>query len=396
MHRISLLFIIILITSCSTNRIKPNPDQKQKFQVDVISYKIQDSDSFNVNIFLRIPIKTLVFKKQKDHFNASISYTLNMSERESKAVVNRLTKNKSISVSYYEDTRDQERFYQIETQIKLPEGEYDLLTIIQDIDSHRVFKNTTKVDVKNTSMISQLKAYHNRENQRYFINKLVKEDVDTIWFKFQMDDFEIMGESIPFTFKVLKDSTIIDSSTVSVAGNEKNMYSIPIKISPEWENDITIFIGNKGQFSSIKLSIEGKAGTKLWSENRKDIIGVMSYLVPYSEYKKFSKLEDGELFEFVTEYWKSKDPSQNTKKNELLEEINNRISYANAKFSVIGSGWRSDMGKIYIIYGPPETIDRHYDTEFSYSYEFWHYPSGRKFTFSDRRNFGELKLISEF
>ncbi len=41
------------------------------------------------------------------------------------------------------------------------------------------------------------------------------------------------------------------------------MYSIPIKISPEWENDITIFIGNKGQFSSIKLSIEGKAGTKI-------------------------------------------------------------------------------------------------------------------------------------
>ena len=57
---------------------------------------------------------------------------------------------------------------------------------------------------------------------------------------------------------------------------------------------------------------------------------------------------------------------------------------------------KSAMGKIYIIYGPPENIDRHYDTEFSYSYEFWYYPSGRKFTFSDRQNFGELKLISEF
>ena len=396
MHRISLIIMLILITSCGSNRIKPTPQQKQKLHVEVISYKIQDSDSFNVNILLRIPIKTLVFKKQKDHFNANISYTFNISERETKAVVNRLTKNKSISVSYYEDTREKERYYQIESQIILPVGEYELLTIIQDIDSHRMFKNTTKVDIEDAPMISQLKAYHEKDNQQHYIRKVVKEDVDTVWFKFQMDDFEIIGETIPFTYRVLRDSTIIDSSTVSIIGNKQNMYDIPIMISPDWENEITIFIGNKGQFSSMKLNIEGKAGTKIWSDNHKEIIGIMAYLVPYSEYKTFSKLEENDLIEYVTEYWKSKDPTVNTKKNELLEEINNRISYANAHFSVIGSGWRSDMGKIYIIYGPPENIDRHYDTEFSYSYEFWYYPSGRKFTFSDRQNFGELKLISEF
>ena len=33
-------------------------------------------------------------------------------------------------------------------------------------------------------------------------------------------------------------------------------------------------------------------------------------------------MEDGELIEAVTEYWKSKDPTSNTKKNELLEEMN--------------------------------------------------------------------------
>ncbi|MBT6870259.1 MAG: GWxTD domain-containing protein, partial [Candidatus Marinimicrobia bacterium] len=351
MHRISLIIMLILITSCGSNRIKPTPQQKQKLHVEVISYKIQDSDSFNVNILLRIPIKTLVFKKQKDHFNANISYTFNISERETKAVVNRLTKNKSISVSYYEDTREKERYYQIESQIILPVGEYELLTIIQDIDSHRMFKNTTKVDIEDAPMISQLKAYHEKDNQRHYIRKVVKEDVDTVWFKFQMDDFEIIGETIPFTYRVLRDSTIIDSSTVSIIGNKQNMYDIPIMISPDWENEITIFIGNKGQFSSMKLNIEGKAGTKIWSDNHKEIIGIMAYLVPYSEYKTFSKLEENELIEYVTEYWKSKDPTVNTKKNELLEEINNRISYANAHFSVIGSGWRSDMGKIYIIYG---------------------------------------------
>ena len=198
------------------------------------------------------------------------------------------------------------------------------------------------------------------------------------------------------SYKVLQDSTIIDSNTVNIIGNQQNMYNIPIKISSEWENDLIIFIGNKGQFTSMKLFVESKNGTQLWSDKRIDIVGVMAYLLPYSELKNFSNLEDGELFEAVIEYWKSKDPTSNTKKNELLEEINNRIAYVNAHYSVLGSGWRSDMGKIYIIYGPPESIDRHYNAEYLYNYEIWYYASGRKFTFSDRRNFGELKLVIEF
>ena len=378
------------------NRMKPNVQLKQKMELDVVSYRIQNSDSFNVNILLKIPLKALVFKKENNQFIGNIRYTFNTNDRETKVVVNRVTENRSITVSYYEDTRAADQFFQIETQIILPAGEYDLLSIIQDIDSHNIFKNTINIDVGNMPMLSKLTAFYYEDQEKYYINKVVKEDVDTVWFKFQMDDFEIIGESIPFNYKVLQDSTIIDSSTVSIIGNQQNMYNIPLKVTSEWENDLTIFFGNKGKFSSMKLFVESKDGTQLWSDKRKDIVEIMAYLLPYSEFKNFNKLDDVELFEAVTEYWKSKDPTSNTKKNELLEEINNRIAYANAHFSVAGRGWQSDMGKVYIVYGPPESIDRHYNTEYAYNYEIWYFSSGRKFTFSDQRNFGELKLVSEF
>ena len=396
MYRISILFLLILLTSCSMNRMKPNVQLKQKMELDVVSYRIQNSDSFNVNILLKIPLKALVFKKENNQFIGNIRYTFNINDRETKAVVNRVTENRSITVSYYEDTRAADQFFQIETQITLPAGEYDLLSIIQDIDSHNIFKNTTNIDVGNMPMLSKLTAFYYEGQEKYYINKVVKEDVDTVWFKFQMDDFEIIGESIPFNYKVLQDSTIIDSSTVSIIGNQQNMYNIPLKVTSEWENDLTIFFGNKGKFSSMKLFVESKDGTQLWSDKRKAIVGIMAYLLPYSEFKNFNKLDDVELFEAVTEYWKSKDPTSNTKKNELLEEINNRIAYANAHFSVAGRGWQSDMGKVYIVYGPPESIDRHYNAEYAYNYEIWYFSSGRKFTFSDQRNFGELKLMSKF
>ena len=54
------------------------------------------------------------------------------------------------------------------------------------------------------------------------------------------------------------------------------------------------------------------------------------------------------------------------------------------------------MGKIYIIHGPPQTIEREYNVEYMYNIEIWYYSSGQKFIFSDRRNFGELKLINSF
>jgi len=396
MYRINILILLILLSSCNINRIKPDAQLKQKVEVDVVSYQIQNSDSFNVNIVLRIPLKTLVFKKTNNQFIANISYTFNTNNSDTKVVVNRVTQNKSIIVSYYEDTRDLDRYFQIETQISLPLGEYDLISIIQDIDSHNIFTNTTKMDVGNMPMISKLTAFYNEGNEKHYISKVVKEDVDTVWFKFQMDDFEIVGDKVPFNYKVLHDSTIIDSSIVNIIGNQQNIYSIPLKISSEWENDVTIFIGNKGQFSSIELFIENKDGTQLWSDKQKDLIGIMGYLLPYSEFKNFNKLDDGKLFDAVTKYWKSKDPTPNTKKNELLTEINNRIAYSNAHFSIVGRGWKSDMGKVYIVYGPPESIDRHYSTEYLYNQEIWYFPSGRKFIFSDQRSFGELKLVSGF
>ena len=396
MYRISILSIFIFLTSCSMNRVKSDIQLKQQMELDIVSYRIQDSDSFNVKILLKIPLKSLVFKKQNNQFIASVNYTFNTNKRETNVVVNRTTDARSIIVPYYEDTRSLDEFFQIETQIILPVGEYNLFSIVQDKDSHNIFKNTTELNVNNLPVISELTAFYYDDNKKYYTNKFVKEDVDTLWFRFQMSDFEIVGEKIPFNYKVLQDSSIIDSSTLSVIGTQQSMYDIPLKISSEWENDLTIFIGNKGQFSSMKLFIESKNGTQLWSDKRSDIIGIMAYLLPYSEYKNFSELEDGELIETVTEYWKSKDPTPNTKKNELLEEINNRITYVDVHYSVVGSGWRSDMGKIYIIYGPPGSVDRYYDTENSYNYEIWHYISGRKFTFSDRRNFGELKLVSEF
>ena len=97
---------------------------------------------------------------------------------------------------------------------------------------------------------------------------------------------------------------------------------------------------------------------------------------------------------YIDEYWKEKDPSLGTEQNELLLQLNKRVKFVNKNFSILLPGWRSDRGKIYITYGPPQYIDESRQNQLGYTYQKWIYPNGRQFTFIDRTMSGDYSLIS--
>ena len=78
----------------------------------------------------------------------------------------------------------------------------------------------------------------------------------------------------------------------------------------------------------------------------------------------------------------------------LLDELTERVNHANLNFSNLNKGWRSDRGRIYIIYGPPDTVER-YSNQSDGIYEIWEYPSGLKFIFLDRNGFGNFMLVRQ-
>jgi len=101
------------------------------------------------------------------------------------------------------------------------------------------------------------------------------------------------------------------------------------------------------------------------------------------------------LFE---EFWKERDPTPDTPENELMDEYYGRISYANEHFvsSTGKEGWETDMGAVYVIYGPPDEI---YSQPFAdrnqRPYQIWYYYRiGRKFVFVEFMGFGEYLLVS--
>jgi GWxTD domain-containing protein len=63
---------------------------------------------------------------------------------------------------------------------------------------------------------------------------------------------------------------------------------------------------------------------------------------------------------FIVQFWKRLDPTPNTAENERKEEHYRRIGYANSRFATSKlKGWKTDRGRVYIVYGPSDEIESH-------------------------------------
>jgi GWxTD domain-containing protein len=84
------------------------------------------------------------------------------------------------------------------------------------------------------------------------------------------------------------------------------------------------------------------------------------YIIQDQERETFLKLTSDEEREyFIDQFWLRRDPTPGTVENEYKEEHYRRIEYANDHFASGIPGWKTDRGRIYIVYGPPDQIEAH-------------------------------------
>jgi GWxTD domain-containing protein len=84
------------------------------------------------------------------------------------------------------------------------------------------------------------------------------------------------------------------------------------------------------------------------------------YIITNEERAAFKKLTtDDEREQFIEAFWERRNPNPGSPENEFKEEYYRRIAYANEHYASGIPGWRTDRGRIYIMYGPPDEIDNH-------------------------------------
>ena len=138
----------------------------------------------------------------------------------------------------------------------------------------------------------------------------------------------------------------------------------------------------------------------------------VTYIITDEEKKAFKKLAtDDERERFIEEFWRRRDPDPDTDENEFKEEYYERIAYANENFASGIPGWKTDRGRIWIMYGKPDGRETHpmggsYDrpsyegggNTSTYPFETWFYRyiagvgSGIEIEFVDPTGSGEYRI----
>ncbi len=102
------------------------------------------------------------------------------------------------------------------------------------------------------------------------------------------------------------------------------------------------------------LKIELSKQYKKWLDE--DVV----YIITPEERAAFKQLSnDEERDNFIEAFWQRRDPTPDTEENEFKEEHYRRIAYANEHFAAGVPGWKTDRGRMYIVYGPPDEIESH-------------------------------------
>jgi GWxTD domain-containing protein len=108
------------------------------------------------------------------------------------------------------------------------------------------------------------------------------------------------------------------------------------------------------QQSDNQLKKELESPYKKWLDE--DVI----YIISPEERHSFLHLSTNEEREqFIESFWQRRNPDPDSPENTFKEEHYRRIAYANEHFASGIPGWKTDRGRIYIIWGPPDEIDSH-------------------------------------
>jgi GWxTD domain-containing protein len=99
---------------------------------------------------------------------------------------------------------------------------------------------------------------------------------------------------------------------------------------------------------------------ELSREHRKWLDEDVRWIISDDERKAFMQLSnDEERDKFIEAFWDRRNPNPDSEDNEFKDEHYRRIEYANEHYPAGVPGWKTDRGRIYIMYGAPDEVESH-------------------------------------
>jgi GWxTD domain-containing protein len=390
-------------------------EKEQIFFTDYAAFREDTGEKFRVEVYYKILTKGLTFVKDGDKFKTAYEVQVFANNKINKERAGTSVE-EHYTVNTYEETRSPSDFLTNQVNLFLYSGRYKLRIKLIDQNSGSTFeeekdlnipsRNKDKILFSDIEFIRQLadSTADSRLNRKgYNIIPSVSRsygDTDPV-LRFY---FEIYGGSQPSQAYLLrsdiehraKDFHRQETTTVVLGPAVFSTYdSVNIEGFPSGDYYLTMELLEKDQ---VKVKVERTFQIE-WSffnllkNDYAKAIDQLRYVASSDEMKKLKAVPEDKRMQTWLEFWKSKDPTPNTPENELKDEYYRRLKYVNQNFTLpTREGWETDMGMVYMVYGPPDDVERHpFDRESQAFQKWYYYKNNRVFLFMDRGD-GEYLL----
>ena len=407
----------ILIMQSYGQRHMNIPDRPvmPRFSFDAVSFMGDEKGRERLDLMIEIPFESLQFVREGDKFVARFDITVNINDSNETSVNESFWK-KTIETTEYEKTVSSLICYVDQRTFFLPPGIYNVSVNIKDMETENPYLQKKKIKIR-----------------RFFNSSFAVSDIMFV-SRVEMDsDGTIISPNISASFGGGRDSFYVffeiydtltsDSATLSIS--VRNMKGAIVQsdsfglwingpIQPGYKKITTDSLIAGDYILELKCLPVRNQIVEKFSEEQINVsrtfmlrwkgmpvsisdldqaieqLQYIAYREQLEEMRNASMELKRQLFQ---KFWRERDPTPQTERNELMEEYYSRVTYANMNFKHYLDGWRTDMGMIYILFGAPSNIDRHPFEMNTRPYEIWsYYELNKEFIFVDMTGFGDYKL----
>jgi GWxTD domain-containing protein len=275
-------------------------------------------------------------------------------------------------------------------ELSVPDGKYTALLKVEDARSANFYATSFTVDFT-PPVISGLRF----QNGNHLNPKRLYQANDTLNLYWELANSHGAVDSFLLALKRGKEVMYRIGEKLSSSPRLTFTTTYPIKSLETGDYQISIVALDRTGGEVFRRTDSFSVMTPFYLSDKEYRLKVneLSYIAQPGEIERLRAAPKDQRLQAWQEFWKGKDPTPETSKNEALEEYFAKIDYCNNNFSKGDRGYQSDRAKVYMRYGPPDEVDSHpFDID-RQAYEVWlYYNSNLKFTFVDKSGFGQFVL----
>ena len=357
--------------------------------LNIYTFKKICDEGDSILIGVNISPYILVFKKDEKGFSGGIRVDFTAELVDNRKYFIRFFKR--IEYETYEETREKENKIYFSKWVKIDKSIKEVGIKVKDLNSQKEWDFKNKFFIKDLLEVGDFIFFRKGENGAEYLLPPVQDTSLSVLFTFRSEEegsLEILVKE--------KGNIFYKYFTNFEKGIGKISFDLNIKEIREGKLSFDVLFKIKKKEFKFEQDIYIKPFDIFTIYEWNDLLNALNIVFAHSDLEDLYKAEPQERKKVWEEFWGKYDPDPVTPYNELEVEFLNRFQYVMKNFSGPLKGYRTDRGRIYIKYGPPDYIEDHPYEWGSYPYQIWYYINlGKKFLFVDKTGFGDYELTTD-